>query len=244
MEIVRLFGVIAGLCFLSALTWIPALALTLRKPAQKDPARRPARKDLYLKTILWQLKIAALALVISVALKISIFGVLRPDFRTAILALAFLALNFLCIEPLEWKFASAESKEKVRQYSPHTGRERLLFIPTSLLVALSEEIIFRAVFFGLLYRLTENYWIAGVVSAIFFSLIHLTWNLAAAGSTFLVGLGLQYLVFVSGGLYIAIAVHFIHNIVNGVIYGRLGKKGSAPDSARESLHSAAEGDLK
>lgn len=240
MGIVRLFGDIAGLIFLSALTWIPVLVLRSRKPAQKDSISQYALKDICLKTILYELKRVVFAILISLALKISIFGELHLDFKTAILALAFLALNLLCIDPLEWRFASAEVRKKVKQHCPRTGREGLLFIPTTLAVAIGEEVVFRAGFFGLLYQLTGNYWIAGIVSAIFFSISHLTWSLTAAGSSFLVGLGLQYLVFVSGGLYIAIAVHFIHNLINGIIYGRGDKEESTAGRFREDAASAAE----
>jgi len=47
---------------------------------------------------------------------------------------------------------------------------------------------------------------------------------------FFVALGLQWLVKISGGLYVAIAVHCIHNPFNGIVYSALTKP--ALDDAR------------
>lgn len=137
------------------------------------------------------------------------------------MAIVFLALNHLGVEYLEWKHASPEYRRRIKHFCPQSLRERFLFVPTTLVAAFTEEVVFRAVFFGLFYQVSGNYWIASVASAVFFSISHIKWSLSAVLTTFFVGLGLQYLVFVSGGLYLPIAVHFIHNLINGIIYGRI-----------------------
>ena len=45
-------------------------------------------------------------------------------------------------------------------------------------------------------------------------------------STFFVGLALQYFVKLSGGLFVPIAIHLFHNVVNGIIYGKILKNKS------------------
>jgi len=206
---------------LSGPTWVQSLICEIRKGTRNGETERCPREDLYWNIIMAGLLGSGLAFLIAFKNQIPIFGEFHLNLKTCLLALAFLVLNHLCLEPLEWKYASLEYKKKIKHFFPHTTEERLLYVPAALIVAFSEEIIFRAVFFSLLYQLTGSSWIAVIVSAIFFSIIHLGWSLNAAGTTFFVGLGLQYLVFISGGLYVAIAVHFIHNLINGIIYGRL-----------------------
>ena len=99
-----------------------------------------------------------------------------------------------------------------------------MWVPVSMIIAFSEEILYRAVFFGIFYRITDNYWVAGLISAVLFAGAHWKYGLTALPSAFFVAIGLQYLVNISGGLYIAIAVHFIHNLVNGIVYGWIWKR--------------------
>jgi len=211
----------AGAVLLSALTWAPTLIREKKKKAPAAGTNPPPREQIYTRVIIRQLAISAVAFLIAFTCKITVFGEIQLDLKTCLVASAFLALNHLCVERLEWKHASPEYKSKIKYFCPQTTGDRLLFVPTTLVTAFTEEVVYRAVFFGLFYQVTGNYWIAGVVSAAFFSISHMKWSLSAAVSTFFVGLGLQYLVFISGGLYVPIAVHFIHNVINGIIYGRI-----------------------
>ncbi len=43
----------------------------------------------------------------------------------------------------------------------------------------------------------------------------------------LAGLGLQYFMKLSGGLCVPIAIHFVHNVVNGIVYGAAWKRRAA-----------------
>lgn len=205
---------------MSCLTWVPTLTREIRKKVPPADINLPPREQIYRNVIIRHLLISAAAFLIAITSKISIFGKFRLDLKACLLALVFLALNHLGVEYLEWKHASPEYRRKIKYFCPRTYKERLLFFPTTLVTALTEEVVYRAVFFGLFYQVTGNYWIASVASAFFFSISHMKWSLSAVGTTFFVGLGLQYLVFISGGLYLPIAVHFIHNLINGIIYGR------------------------
>jgi membrane protease YdiL (CAAX protease family) len=130
----------------------------------------------------------------------------------------------LLIEPLEWKQISDEIKQRYGNFSPHTVKERFMWVPISMVVAVSEEILYRAVFFGIFYQITDNYWVAGLISAVLFAGAHWKYGLTALPTAFFVAIGLQYIVNISGGLYVAIAVHFIHNLVNGIVYGWIWKR--------------------
>ena len=222
LEKTGISSILVSILFLSVITCGWAFFQVLRNETAK--AKLPQRKDLYWKSIRRNLVITATAIFISYVNRISIFGEININPKICALAFAFLVLNHLCLEPLEWKYESPEHKRRVGHYCPQTTKELVLFFHVTLATALSEEIIYRAVFWGLFYLLTGNYWIAGIASAVLFSISHFRWGLTAVGSTFGVGLGLQFLVFISGGLYVSIFVHFIHNLINGIIYGRLTKE--------------------
>ena len=219
MEKTAISSILVSIIFLSVITWGWDFLQVLRKKTAKTKLH--LRKDIYLKSIQWHFLITSTAIFFSYINRIPIFGEINLNLKICVSAFAFLVLNHLCIEPLEWKFASQEQKRKIGHYCPHTTKELFLFSHVTLATALSEEIIYRAVFWGLFYQLTGSYWIAGIISAVLFSIRHFGWGLTAVGSTFWVGLGLQFLVFLSGGLYVSIAVHFIHNLINGILYGRL-----------------------
>jgi len=165
-----------------------------------------------------------LALLVAYLNQLTVFGQFHIDYRIFLLATGFLALNMLFIEPLEWKYISDEIKQRYGSYSPHKAKEWFIWIAVSLITAISEEILYRAVFFGIFYQLTDNYWLAGLISAVFFALAHWKYGLTALPSAFFVALGLQYFVRISGGLYVSITIHFFHNLVNGIVYGRIWKK--------------------
>jgi membrane protease YdiL (CAAX protease family) len=118
---------------------------------------------------------------------------------------------------------SAARKKRISNFLPHTPKERLSWVLVSAVSGVGEEIVFRAALFAILYQMTGDYWVAGAISALFFALSHLTHGLISTVIRFFVALGLQWLVQISSGLYAAIAVHFIHNLLNGFVYGALGR---------------------
>jgi membrane protease YdiL (CAAX protease family) len=69
-----------------------------------------------------------------------------------------------------------------------------------------------------------DYWAGAIPSAFLFAVVHWHFGFVGLPSTFFVGLGLQYVVKLSGGLYVPIAIHLFHNVVNGIIYGELCKR--------------------
>ena len=215
----------------------PVIAsIAMRKVMAKMATRKPngetpplPRRIAYVKGVTSGVLFAGIALVVGLPNKIPILGSSRIDIKSLMFASAFLVLN-LGLDSLEWKHMSAARKKRLRSYLPDTIPERVLWAPVSLIVATGEEIVFRAVLFGLLYQMVGDYWIAAVISAVFFAFMHLaSWGWLSLIDLFFVALGLQWLVQVSGGLYIAIAVHFFHNLINGIVYGAMSEPG--PDNA-------------
>jgi len=232
----------SSLFFLCLLVYIQLIypAGARRRAAQADHAIQPTVSHWihYLVRIATAFSQAGVGLIIASLSQLPVFGSKYLDLRTALFAVGFLALNMALIDPVEWKYTSEEIRVKIVGFLPHTAPERLIWIAVSLAIAVSEEIIYRAVFFGLLYHLIGIYWVAGAISAILFSISHRGYGPIAVGSTFFAGLGLQWFVQLTGGLYVSIGVHFIHNSF-ALVYRLRGKQESeAEDSAAEEKEAA------
>jgi membrane protease YdiL (CAAX protease family) len=233
-------GFIAGLILI--VYWVnsrfiaPLIAKKRLQEAQVKPTAI-SRKKYYTGTIVNYFVLVSIAVPTAVFNRIPIFGSIHIDLTLSLLALGLLTLCILLIDPLELKYTKADIRQSIGNYIPRTTTERIAWIAVSLVTAVSEEIAYRAVFYGIAYRLTGNFWEATIASAFLFTVAHWHFGVVGMPSTFFVGLGLQYFVKLSGGLYVSIAIHFFHNYVNGIIYGELCKRkcgGEVPEQARLS----------
>jgi membrane protease YdiL (CAAX protease family) len=163
---------------------------------------------------------AGLALLTAVQCRIPVLGSCRIDRESLLPGLAFLIL-VLCLDPIEWKFTPAENRKRIASFLPRTARERISWLFVSMTAGVGEEIVYRAVLFGIFFRITGEYWIAACASAVLFALAHYSQGWLAIASLFLTAVCLQWLVRISGGLYVAIGVHFLHNFINGIVCGAL-----------------------
>jgi membrane protease YdiL (CAAX protease family) len=194
------------------------MKMALKKRMRKPPPV-PVKKT-YLPGIRMTALYAAFALLTALTSKIPVFGSSQMGRKPVLLGLAFLILE-LCLDPLEWKFTPDEIRKRIANFLPRTARERVFWVFRSVTTGVGEEIIYRAVLFGIIFQITGNYWIAAAFSAVVFALGHFSQGLIAVVDVFLVALVLQWLIRISGGLYVAIGVHFIHNLFNGILYGAL-----------------------
>ncbi len=191
-----------------------------RKHQKEHPVSQPSipLSKIYKLMSIPTLSLACLALALGFSNHIQIFGSIKFDSGILFLALGVLALN-MCLEPLEWKCTSREKRQILLRMSPRTIKERLLWILFMWVPAIGEEIFYRAGLFGFIYRLTGSYWTATFISAVLFAAAHRRYGLQAIISSFLIGLVLQYFVYLSGGLYLSIAFHYVVNVINGIITG-------------------------
>jgi membrane protease YdiL (CAAX protease family) len=218
----------------------PLIVRKLQKEGLNSKPSIPLRK-IYTRMSIPTLYLAVLALLTGFSNHIQIFGSIKYDSGILFPFLGILAL-VLFLEPLEWKCTSPGKQRKLLRIAPRTSRERLLCALFMWVPAIGEEILYRAVLFGLFYRLTGNYWTATIVTAVFFATAHRSYGLQAVISSFLIGLALQYFVYLSGGLYLSIAFHYIGNVINGMIAGSRQSKGEiAEDSGPKNKKMAVTG---
>jgi hypothetical protein len=123
-----------------------------------------------------------------------------------------------------WRRAVERRARIVHLFMPDNPTERAWWIGVSTLAGIGEEITWRGVQTALLVALTGSYVLASVLSAISFGVAHYIqgWRSAAIITVF--ALGFQAVVWLSGSLFIAMAVHIAYDITAGLSYGRLGRE--------------------
>ncbi|MGH9458981.1 MAG: CPBP family intramembrane glutamic endopeptidase [Thermoanaerobaculia bacterium] len=132
---------------------------------------------------------------------------------TLALALAAMAIG--------WKIAGAKSADRLRLLVPRRGSERLAWLGVSIAAGVSEEVAFRGVLPIALHRITGTMWVAIAISAAAFAMAHLVQGWWAALFVGLFGLVFHGVVWLTGGLWIAIAVHVLYDIIVGLTMGKL-----------------------
>ncbi len=200
---------------------VPALAIVSHRRLAAG-AMLPSRLLLYTQAVVVGFVLCGLALVTARARGVELFprADLRPGDLLAGLSLLGLAVGTI---PLRWKYLPEAGRRRLAGLVPGTGPERALWLLVCLSAGVCEEIVYRGVFFSLARGLAHNWWVAALVTGVVFALGHMVQGLQSAALVQLFALGFQGLVWLTGDLYVAMAVHFLYDLAAGIIYGGLGR---------------------
>lgn len=138
-------------------------------------------------------------------------SVMFPGFLLLAVALATMWLT--------WPRTSQVRRDRLIAIVPVTGAERIAWIGVSTVAAIAEETIYRGVLIGTLLGLTESWWLSAVVSSVMFGLGHLVQGWKSAGIVMVFGFSFHLLVLISETLFVAIAVHFLYDLIVGLVVG-------------------------
>jgi len=150
--------------------------------------------------------------------------------RSAALGGAMLAGLIVFMRPL-WRKRVKERSRRVWLFMPRTPRERTLWILCSVAAGISEELTYRGVMFTLLWRMSGNAIVAASITALVFSISHFMQGWKSMAVIFAMALVFQGLVWTSGSLYVAMAVHALYDVAAGLFYGRYGRELDYPIEA-------------
>jgi len=123
-----------------------------------------------------------------------------------------------------WRRAVEKRLRIVYLFMPSTRTERAWWIIVAILAGITEEITWRGVQAGLAMALMRNILIAILFCSMSFGLGHIIQGWKSAVVIFVFALGFHILVWLSGSLYVAMAVHVAYDITAGISYGRLGRE--------------------
>lgn len=176
----------------------------------------PAKEKRYRAMILFQVWIFVLTCVVMQDCEVHLFSRPWPPFWAWFVAAGYMALIAHRVR-VGWRKISAERKEKARRLLPESSGHLRYWIPISLLAGLSEECAFRGLAFVLLSWQFHSEFLAGAVCVISFGMAHMIQGWRGVLGTSIIAVLMHGLVFLSGGLYLPIAVHAAYDLIVGFI---------------------------
>jgi membrane protease YdiL (CAAX protease family) len=146
-----------------------------------------------------------------------------PEPRMFVLGAAVLVALVVLMRPM-WKRRVEERSRRTWLFMPRTRQERVLWAGCSLAAGLSEELTYRGVMFVVLWRVTGSPLAAALIAAAVFSISHFLQGWKSMTIIFGLALAFQMIAWVSGSLYIGMAVHALYDVAAGFAYGAYGEK--------------------
>lgn len=194
----------------------------------RDPQRPlPNRLRHFQATTFMLVMFGGLSLLVARAQRIELFPRTWPPLSAILAGIIMLVVSVAIMRPL-WRRAverhTPAGARILHLRMPANAVERAWWIAVAVLAGISEEITWRGVQSALLSNLTGRLWLGATICAISFGLAHMVQGWKSSVIVVFFALGFQALVWLSGSLFVAMAVHAAYDIVAGLTYGRLGKE--------------------
>jgi membrane protease YdiL (CAAX protease family) len=220
-------GPLALLYLLVFLFWVPSLALRSGRALKHAEARAgaralPSKTGILLQTTIMLVLFALVSVFVARKLEIPLF----PHFEwrpSAAGACLVVLLVMLATIPLRWRMTPDDVKRRVMLTRPQSTGDLGPWVMVSLAAGVSEEITYRGVLFSILWFVSGSAWIAAGVSAVAFAVAHATQGWRAALVILAFALAAQGVVWLAGSLYYAMLLHFLYDVLAGLVYLRLGR---------------------
>jgi len=125
---------------------------------------------------------------------------------------------------IHWRLRPAASRAGLVALLPRTPGDFVWWAAVCAMAGIGEEIIYRGVLYGILEHLTGSWLAATLLAAAVFGVSHAIQGWSAGAVTFTMALLVQWLVYCSGDLYLAMAAHFTYDMAAGFVYSWLARK--------------------
>jgi membrane protease YdiL (CAAX protease family) len=153
---------------------------------------------------------------------------LLPPYRFSIRDIAALVVILGVLIPLAWRGWRrhlAEGDRIATLITPVDRTDHALWALLSLLAGIGEEIGYRGVLFAILAGWTGEPLLAAALAAVAFGAGHLAQGWSGAALATVAALGFHALVWWTGGLYLAIAIHAAYDWIAGLAHWWLATRG-------------------
>jgi membrane protease YdiL (CAAX protease family) len=205
--------------------WVPVMAALSLRRVRAQPAGMPLNRLKHLQSSAFILvAFGALSLISARSQNIDLLRpvLLAPQWSMPA-AVVFYAGAVMAMRP-RWRRAVERGERIVNLYMPQTRVERGWWIAVSMLAGISEELTWRGMQPILLTALTGSVGMGVLGSAALFGLGHAPQGTRSAVVIGIFSLGFNALVWLSGSLYLAMAVHIAYDLTAGLTYGKLGRE--------------------
>jgi membrane protease YdiL (CAAX protease family) len=154
---------------------------------------------------------------------IELFPKRLPGGPELLAGLAFLVVTVLLVRP-HWRRSVVEQKPTWRLFAPASRAEQRMWVALSLSAGVSEEMVWRGVLPALLTTMTSSLPLAVGLSVLSFALAHAVQGIRSVLAIGAIAAAFHALVAISGSLYVAMAVHFIYDVIAGLTYARFAQE--------------------
>jgi membrane protease YdiL (CAAX protease family) len=209
-------GIICGFLPLAAV-------LSARKARRQRAALAPSRRQYLLSTFYIQGMMLVLALAAAKADYIRLFPRPRLGPFNLLVFISFLvpAVGTL---PLRWRWNTEPEKRRKMWIVPNRIGDFWWWTLVSLTAGIVEEIAYRGVLFTVWERLLRSRWSAVAVCAGAFAVAHAIQGWRTVAVIVLLAICNHVIVFATGDLYTAMAVHVVYDLLAGFILMRLAQR--------------------
>lgn len=215
MSILFFIVIAAGLPFLSALSY-----KNIKSLEAQEMDVQLAKTPIYIQSMLLQFVLVALAFFAARVDEATITLSSKFTFLSIGASIAFLTVA-LGVAGFSQKFSKQKEEGTLHHLLPDTAADRVMWIIACIVAAFCEEYVYRGVLFYMMMQLTDNIWIAAaLLSSIIFAFGHGTQGQKAIIQIIPFALGFHALVYVSGGLFLPMIVHFLYNVLVELLFGR------------------------
>jgi membrane protease YdiL (CAAX protease family) len=214
------------------LPWLAFRSHRLLRATTAGNATLPPRSAIWINTLMSQVLMLILAWLIAGMIGYPLFQVPALGVRELTAGAVALAVYFL----LRKVIASMRSEEERRRLfvyliAPRTPTEWLLSTATVLAAAVAEEAAYRGVGMAILWYTLDNGLVAAGIASLAFALAHGTQGTKSMVIIFFMALVMHGLVWYTGTLVVAMAVHAAYDFVAGYLIAREARTFDATASA-------------
>lgn len=231
-------GLASGLYLAYLLLVLPAMAFRSARvlnAGADGPARRasPSRTTIYLNSIIALLLLFALTWFTARTFAYRVFALPSLGVRELFSGAGALVFQFAMMFVSHAVRTAAELRDlPVDRMMPQSPRERALYSLTSVVAGISEEAAYRGVLLTILWYALGSAWVAVFVSALAFALGHAVQGWKSMIVVFVMACSMHALVWYTGTLAIAMAVHALYDLLVPTLRRRIWP---APPTAPERI---------
>ena len=201
----------------------PLAAVLRRRKFHNVKAPLPDRILHFRRTAATLVMFGALSLFVAWSGRVELFPRTLPPWRGIGAGLLMYVVAVMLMRG-RWRRAVEKRLRIVYLFMPSTRTERAWWIIVAILAGITEEITWRGVQAGVAIALTRSILIAILFCSISFGVGHIIQGWKTVVVIFVFALGFHALVWLSGSLYVAMAVHIAYDVTAGINYGRLGRE--------------------
>jgi len=199
----------------------------------KKPGGTPTRAQLLISIFTTQGIGLLISLLAARYEEVELFPAPDPGWKNLGMAVAFLVPSLGTLA-MRWRWKSEEEKRNALWFLPQKPRDLGWWTLVSLVAGTVEEIMYRGVMLVLWEKILGGWWPAVCVCSLAFALAHFVQGTKAMAVIALLAVADHWVVLASGDLYTAMAIHFVYDLLAGVILMRLARR----DGIAEKLTTA------